>query len=51
MTPAVFSYNLKGKSTSEDGMWTLALQKVTGGWRITGWTWSQMADEALHLDK
>jgi hypothetical protein len=51
VTPAIFSYDLKGKATSEDGMWKLALQKVTDGWRITGWTWLQMADEAPHLDK
>jgi hypothetical protein len=50
VTPAVFSYKLKGKATSENGIWTLALQKLASGWRITGWTWSQMAQEAPHLD-
>ena len=50
VTPAIFSYNLKGKATSENGIWTLALQKLTNGWRITGWTWSQMSEEAPHLD-
>lgn len=49
VTPAIFSYKLKGKATSENGIWTLALQKLTSGWRITGWTWSQMAQEAPHL--
>ena len=38
VTPAIFCYKLKGKATSENGIWTLALQKLTGGWRITGWT-------------
>jgi ketosteroid isomerase-like protein len=51
VTPVIFSYNLKGKATSENGIWTLALQKLTSGWRITGWTWSQMSQEAPHLDK
>jgi hypothetical protein len=51
VTPAIFSYKLKGNATSEDGIWTLALQKLTSGWRITGWTWSQMAQEAPRLDQ
>ncbi len=50
VTPAIFSYSLKGKATSQDGSWTLALQKLPNGWHITGWTWSQMSQEAPHLD-
>ncbi len=48
VTPATFSYNVKGKATSEAGIWTLALQRLAGGWRIMGWTWAQMAQEAPH---
>ncbi|HEX9158748.1 MAG TPA: nuclear transport factor 2 family protein [Rhizomicrobium sp.] len=39
--PTRFTYRLKGKPVSERGVWTLALQKVAAGWRITGWAWAQ----------
>jgi hypothetical protein len=40
VTPATFSYQLQGKASSNDGLWTVTLQKLGSGWRITGWTWS-----------
>jgi|SRR5215469_6424310 len=39
--PTHFTYRLKGKPASERGVWTLALQKLAPGWRITGWGWAQ----------
>lgn len=39
--PAHFVFKLKGKPVSEPGVWTLALQKLAAGWRISGWAWAQ----------
>jgi len=32
---------MKGKPTTEHGVWTFALQKQAQGWRIAGWAWAQ----------
>jgi ketosteroid isomerase-like protein len=41
VVPASLSFELKGKSVNERGsVFTLALQKATAGWRITGWAWA-----------
>ena len=42
VVPASFAYRMKGKAAKETGsLLTLALQKGTAGWRITGWTWTK----------
>ena len=39
--PTTYTYKLKGKPTTEHGVWTFALQKQSAGWRIAGWAWAQ----------
>jgi hypothetical protein len=39
--PAKYDYKRKGKPVHETGVWTFALQKLAGSWRITAWAWSQ----------
>jgi ketosteroid isomerase-like protein len=42
VVPADFRYKLNGKKGAEIGaLFTVALQKQTEGWRITGWAWSR----------
>jgi ketosteroid isomerase-like protein len=40
--PAKYSYMQHGKPVVENGSnWTMALQKVGGVWKISGWAWAQ----------
>ena len=39
--PTQYSYKLKGKPTTEKGVWTFAMQKTSDGWHIAGWAWAQ----------
>jgi ketosteroid isomerase-like protein len=40
--PADYNFKKNGKPAAETGStFTVALQKVAAGWRITGWTWSK----------
>ena len=42
VVPAKYTFKEKGKPVVESGsVWTFALQKLAGGWRITGWAWGQ----------
>ncbi|HVN70346.1 MAG TPA: nuclear transport factor 2 family protein [Candidatus Binatia bacterium] len=42
VAPATFTYKVHGKPTKEgNAVFTVALQKLGAGWRITGWAWSQ----------
>ncbi len=42
VAPATYSYKQHGKAETEsNAVFTVALQKVTADWRITGWTWSR----------
>jgi ketosteroid isomerase-like protein len=42
VVPTTYTYKQNGKPVTEAGaVWTFALQKVSAGWRITGWAWSQ----------
>jgi hypothetical protein len=42
VVPATYKYKQKGKPVTESGaVWTFALQKLTGGWRVAGWAWAQ----------
>jgi hypothetical protein len=39
--PASYSYKVHGKPVTESGsIFTVALQRLGGTWRITGWAWS-----------
>jgi len=38
--PATFAYEQKGKAINTSGVLTIALQKTSTGWLMTGWTWS-----------
>jgi hypothetical protein len=41
VVPADYVYQQKGKEVRQVGsMLTVALQKATAGWRITGWAWT-----------
>lgn len=42
VVPTTFSYKDHGKPVNETGaVFTLALQRRSSGWRITGWAWSR----------
>ena len=42
VVPADFKFKVKGKPTAEKGsIFTVALQKLPAGWRITGWAWAK----------
>jgi SnoaL-like domain len=42
VVPTTFTYKVHGKSVKESGaVWTVALQKVSDGWRITSWAWAK----------
>lgn len=38
--PAGLVYKQKNKAVSTSGVLTIALQKTSGGWLMTGWSWS-----------
>lgn len=41
VVPATYTYKQKGKPVTQSGsVWTCALQKLAGGWRIAAWAWS-----------
>jgi hypothetical protein len=42
VVPSVLTYKVKGKPTSEKGMFTFSTAKTASGWRITGWAWSTL---------
>src|SRR5215469_14769028 len=40
VVPATYTYKQHGKPMKETGsIWTFALQKVEGSWRVSGWAW------------
>jgi hypothetical protein len=42
VVPTDYSYKQHGKTMKEAGSFlTVALQKGSGGWRITGWAWTK----------
>jgi hypothetical protein len=42
VVPADYTYKQKGKAMKQTGsILTVALQKGSAGWRITGWAWSR----------
>jgi ketosteroid isomerase-like protein len=38
--PAVFTFKRAGKPVSEPALWTLALKKSGGAWKIVAWSWA-----------
>jgi hypothetical protein len=42
VAPATLTFKVKGKPTTEKGMFTFTTAKETAGWRITGWAWSTL---------
>jgi hypothetical protein len=42
VAPSVLTYKIKGKPTTEKGMFTFSTAKTTAGWKITGWAWSTL---------
>lgn len=38
--PAGLAYKQKGKAVSTSGVLTIALKKTSGGWLMSGWSWS-----------
>lgn len=42
VAPVTYAFKMKGKAVKEShSLMTLSLQKVAGGWRLTGWAWSK----------
>ena len=40
--PVVYTYKQHGKPVTESGsVWTLAMIKTGGAWRVSGWSWAQ----------
>ncbi|HEY2034763.1 MAG TPA: hypothetical protein VGH02_13860 [Rhizomicrobium sp.] len=42
VAPSTLSYKVKGKPTTEKGMFTFSTKMTEDGWRITGWSWSTL---------
>ena len=40
VVPAILTYKVKGKPTTEKGMFTFSTKMTEDGWRLTGWAWS-----------
>jgi ketosteroid isomerase-like protein len=41
VVPTTFTYKQNGKAVTETrAVWTVALRKVSAGWRITSWAWA-----------
>ena len=38
--PATFNYKAKGATVQEPGLFTFAMRKTGGSWKIAAWTWS-----------
>ena len=42
VAPSTLTFKVKGKPTTEKGMFTFTTAKSADGWRITGWAWSTL---------
>ena len=42
VVPTTLTYNVKGKPTTEKGIFTFALTKAKAGWRIASWAWTTL---------
>jgi ketosteroid isomerase-like protein len=38
--PATFKFKRAGKPVAEPSLWTFALQKIDGKWKIAAWSWA-----------
>lgn len=41
VVPAVYTYKEHGKKMSERALWTFAMEKSGGEWKIAGWAWGR----------
>jgi hypothetical protein len=42
VVPTVLTYKVKGKATTEKGIFTFALAKDAGAWHIAAWAWTTL---------
>src|SRR5215831_14711756 len=42
VVPTVLTYKIKGKATTENGIFTFAMAKEAGSWRIAAWAWTTL---------
>ncbi|HEX3944836.1 MAG TPA: nuclear transport factor 2 family protein [Rhizomicrobium sp.] len=40
VVPAVYNFKEHGRKKTEHGLWTFAMQKSGGEWKIAGWSWA-----------
>src|SRR2546423_1054352 len=40
VVPALYTFKEHGKKMREHGLWTFAMQKVGGEWKVAGWGWA-----------
>ncbi|HEX3653959.1 MAG TPA: nuclear transport factor 2 family protein [Rhizomicrobium sp.] len=38
--PAIYTFKEHGKKKTEHGLWTFAMEKSGGEWKIAGWSWA-----------
>ena len=38
--PATYTFKEHGKKKTEHGLWTFAMEKSGGEWKIAGWSWA-----------
>lgn len=41
VVPAVYTFKEHGKKITEHGLWTFAMQKTDGAWKIAAWSWAR----------
>lgn len=41
VVPAVYTFKEHGKKMTEHGLWTFAMQKTGGEWKIAAWSWAR----------
>jgi ketosteroid isomerase-like protein len=41
VVPAVYTFKEHGKKVTEHGLWTFAMQKTGGEWKIAAWSWAR----------
>ena len=41
VVPAVYTFKEHGKKITEHGLWTFAMQKSGGEWKIAAWSWAR----------
>jgi ketosteroid isomerase-like protein len=41
VVPATFTFKEKGKTVTEHALWTFAMDKSGGDWKIAGWAWGR----------